>query len=585
LEAATQTWLSRQCSLIDGIATGVVLLGAPDNGDFVSVACWPAGSQPSESLVAAAKIAMKRNMPILKRADSASGTTRQPLVDTLAYPLVIRKQLVGIMAVEIEADSEIRKHEAMQLLKWGGTWLEMLIEQETDASHQQLDAALAVVALSLEDTGFQQTATALATRLAVEMACDRVSIGFLRGRYMTVRALSHSARHGVRSNLLRDIAAAMEESVDQDSVLLLPGNGQIDRAHKALAKRNGGGAICTIPLASNGESIGAITFERHNGPAFDPGAVELYKNIGMLIGPVLELKHRNDRWLIFKLGESLHGLLQKLLGPAHVTLKLATVSLSALVLFLAVTQGQYRITADAALEGEVQRAVVAPIDGFIATSAVRAGDIVQQGQLMGSLDDKDLQLERQKLDSEKARHKREYRNAMAEHDRAQVSILSARIAQAEAQIRLIDEQLARMQISAPLTGVVVSGDLSQSLDAPVERGDVLFEVAPLDAYRLVLQVDERDLTDVAVGQQGKLKLSGIPGEALEFTVENITPVAENEEGSNFFRIEAGLHDAPDLLRPGMEGIGKIEVETRKLLWIWTHRLVDWMKLWAWSWWP
>jgi len=204
---------------------------------------------------------------------------------------------------------------------------------------------------------------------------------------------------------------------------------------------------------------------------------------------------------------------------------------------------------------------------------------------MGALDDKDLQLERQKLASEKARHTREYRSAMADHDRAQVSILSARMAQAEARIELIDEQLSRMQISAPLTGIVVSGDLSQSLDSPVERGDVLFEVAPLDAYRLVLQVDERDLTDVAVGQQGKLKLSGMPGEALDFTVKNITPVAENADGSNFFRIEARLHEAPELLRPGMEGIGKIDVEPRKLLWIWTHRMVDWMKLRVWSWWP
>jgi len=583
LEAATQTWLSRQCNLIDGAATGVVLLGAPDNGDFASVACWPAGSQPSAALLAAAKIAMKRNMPIIKRADGAADSGGH-LLDTLAYPLVIRGQLIGIVAVEIEAGSEIRKHEAMQLLKWGGTWLEMLVEQETQSSQQQLDAALDLIALSLENQSFQQTATALATRLAVDMACDRVSIGFLRGRYMTVRALSHSAQHGVKTSLLRDIAAAMEEAVDQDCVLKYPGTGCIDRAHKALAGRNGNGALCTIPLASNGKSIGAITFERHNAQPFDAAAVEMYKHIATLIGPVLELKRRNDRWLAAKAGESLYRLLQKLVGPAHVALKLGTVSLSVLLLFLVFAQGQYRISADATLEGEVQRAVVAPIDGFIAAADVRAGDIVQQGQLMGALDDKDLQLERQKLVSEKARHTREYRSALAEHDRAQVSILSARIAQAEAQIKLIDEQLARMQVIAPLTGIVVSGDLSQSLDAPVERGDVLFEVAPLDAYRLVLKVDERDLTDVAVGQQGRLKLSGIPGEALEFAVEKITPVAETAEGSNFFRVEARLGDAPDLLRPGMEGVGKIDAGERRLLWIWTHRLVDWLKLQTWSWW-
>jgi len=39
-----------------------------------------------------------------------------------------------------------------------------------------------------------------------------------------------------------------------------------------------------------------------------------------------------------------------------------------------------------------------------------------------------------------------------------------------------------------------------------ERGDVLFEIAPLEDYRVVLKVDERDIRDVAQGQHGELLL-------------------------------------------------------------------------------
>ena len=35
----------------------------------------------------------------------------------------------------------------------------------------------------------------------------------------------------------------------------------------------------------------------------------------------------------------------------------------------------------------------------------------------------------------------------------------------------------------------------------------------------------------------------------------------------------------------MEGIGKIEIGERKLLWIWTYKMVNWLRVWAWSWWP
>ena len=31
------------------------------------------------------------------------------------------------------------------------------------------------------------------------------------------------------------------------------------------------------------------------------------------------------------------------------------------------------------------------------------------------------------------------------------------------------------------------------------------------------------------------------------------------------------------------GIAKIEVGQRRRLWIWTHDIVDWLRLWAWSW--
>jgi len=97
-------------------------------------------------------------------------------------------------------------------------------------------------------------------------------------------------------------------------------------------------------------------------------------------------------------------------------------------------------------------------------------------------------------------------------------------------------------------------------------------------------VNENDVRTIDVGQTGKLRLSSIPGETLPISIAKITPVAEASEGSNYFRVEARLHSEPAQLRPGMEGVAKIEIGERKLAWIWTHKLVDWMRLWAWTWW-
>ena len=130
------------------------------------------------------------------------------------------------------------------------------------------------------------------------------------------------------------------------------------------------------------------------------------------------------------------------------------------------------------------------------------------------------------------------------------------------------------------------GDLTQELGSPVEQGKVLFEIAPLDAYRVVLQVDEQQVADVRSGQRGELVLSSLPGVHYPLTVKTVTPVNVAKEGRNLFRVEAPLNVKPDgRLRPGMEGVAKIRSDERSLLWIGTHRLTDWLRLALWEYMP
>ena len=78
---------------------------------------------------------------------------------------------------------------------------------------------------------------------------------------------------------------------------------------------------------------------------------------------------------------------------------------------------------------------------------------------------------------------RRLREAKASREFAQLRILEAQLGQTEAQLALVSENLKRTRITAPYRGVVITGDLSQSLGAPVERGEVLFEIAPLADVR------------------------------------------------------------------------------------------------------
>lgn len=233
----------------------------------------------------------------------------------------------------------------------------------------------------------------------------------------------------------------------------------------------------------------------------------------------------------------------------------------------------------------MQRAAVAPFDGYIRDAPARAGDVVREGQLLCLLDDRDVKLERLKSLTRAEELHKEYQKAMAEEKASQVNIVSAQLKQVEAEIALYDDHLSRMKVTAPFDGIVVRGDLSKELGSPVEKGKVLFEVAPLDAHRLIVEVDERDIADIRMGQTGTLLPSAFPKDMIPFTVNKVTPVSTAKDGRNFFRVEASFTAPHDRLRPGMEGTGKVDIDRRLIVWIWTHQVTDWIRLTAWSWLP
>ena len=275
--------------------------------------------------------------------------------------------------------------------------------------------------------------------------------------------------------------------------------------------------------------------------------------------------------------------LRSLFGPRHLAWKLGALVLVGTIAFLALFTTTYRVSADTVIEGEIQLAASAPFDGFIAEAPARAGHTVKKGQLLARLEDRDLRLERSRLLAERLQQDRRLRDAMGRDERAEMRIASAQLDQANAQLALVEQKLQRTRIVAAMDGIVVSGDLSQMIGSPVQEGKALFEIAPLERYRVILKADERFVHEIAKGQSGHLVFPGLVSTQLPLQVSSVTPVATTEEGKNFFRVEATLEQADARLRPGMQGLAKVEVGERSLLWIWTHSFFDWVRYNTWAW--
>jgi multidrug resistance efflux pump len=606
LKPFARAWLALLCRMLPGAARAVLVLH--QDGVLAPVARWPEADLGSAQLAHVAELALKERRGVVSRPRGRVGLQGLGVVGLnnpggqgqaarsddrashLAFPLFDGEDQ-GVVAVELDSASDAALRDAMRHLQWGASWIELRQRRARSADdgarlHQGY-AALEVAATALAADRFDAAARAAATEMAVRLDASRVAIGWLRHRSIRIAGLSHAVGSGKRADAAVNLAAAMDEAVDQGASLVFPLSDDealpSRAAHARLIAQGSGPHVLTVPLTMHGRITGAITVERQ--APIDQATIDLTEAIAALIGPVLGQFRLSERWLSTIAFHIVTRTLRQLLGPEHYVLKLATAAVLGLIAFFSLFHVEYHVNAPAVVEGEVRRMVAAGIDGYIGSEHARAGQVVHQGETLATLDDSELNLQRLRWIATRQQHQSELDRALATGTRADVNIDSAQIAEAAAEIALLDAQLLRTRIVAPFDGLIINGDLSQSVGMPVQRAQVLFEIAPLDSYRVIIRVSDSDIARVAPDRTGTLVLSALPDRQFDLHVVRITPIAEQSDGTNSFHVEARLDGVSPQLRPNMEGVAKIDAGRHLLIWVWTHHLIDAARLWLWSWWP
>ena len=597
-EELCRAWLAVLCQLVPGVQVGLLLL-QDAQGSYVPAAAWPEGTELARLADIARECLATR-----------SGVRRQQAghPSQLAYPLASGAQLHGAVVLELIDASPAAAKLSARLTHWGAGWMADLFKQrELVSVRQRLDESAFLFEVSLAalaEPDFRQTGLTLVNKLAARFGCHQVQLALVDGTGLKTTAVSHSAWFDERANLTALARAAMTEAFDQRHAVAWPEGQAADHAadhaathaaldpqllrmaHARYADDSGAAALVTLPLAAGAAPpFAVLLFER--GSAFLPAELRGLDLLAGVLAPVLEHKHARDESLWAHARRSLRHLAARTTDASRPGLKLGGSVLALLLLTAVLLPVDHRVSAPAVVEGAVQRAAVAPFDGFLRDAPVRAGDTVKAGQVLARLEDRDLKLERTRWETELEMAQRKEREAMAQSDRVNQRLSAAQASQARAQLDLTLSKLARVELIAPFDAIVVKGDLSQQLGAPLEMGKTLFELAPLASWRVMLKIDERDIARVQPGQGGDLVLTGAPGQRWQFTVKSVTPVSVVEEGRNYFRAEAQLasSDAAARLRPNMEGVAKVVVGERSLMWVWTHRFTDWVRSAWWHWTP
>jgi hypothetical protein len=526
----------------------------------------------------------------------------------VGHPLFINNTLWGLVLVELEVAGKNGLADVVRGLKWGQFWLQFLLRQLREpapsaapaaaekmvVADTQQGALLQLSATLLKENSLPEMAISLVNVLAAHLGAARVSLGLLHEHKLQLEAVSFSAHFDSRTQSLQAVTEAMYEAIEQGLSLSYgvtePASentqGAITRAHQQLLQSQQRQWVTSFPIRKGDLLLGALSIELDSAQGLSAEQQLFVQATLQFAGAIIALRQNAEAGFTRLLARALGSRLQRWFG-AEAWRGRVLGALAILLLVALFVPVPWRVSADASLQTTEKYLVVSPQDGYLGRVVARPGDSVKSSALLASLNDEDLLLERRKLASQVQRYRQAYDSALANSDRVEAAIANAQMDQASIQLRLVEQQLQRTQLVAPIDGIIVSDDISQNQGAPVKQGDVLFELAAANDFVVHMFVDERDIAALELGQQGQVKFTSLPNSIFAVRVKNLTPISEVREGRNYFRVEVELladeatARVANLLRPGMTGTGKVHVGKRALGWIWFHDVWHWLRLSLW----
>ena len=183
-----------------------------------------------------------------------------------------------------------------------------------------------------------------------------------------------------------------------------------------------------------------------------------------------------------------------------------------------------------------------------------------------------LELQLAKLDFELARKELAYQQARAEaqqqQDRDDLAALHFREQEAQRRVSEIQSALPQLNVTAPRTGTVIYvtnwNNQKKKVGDSVWRGEKILKTAALDRMRGRGQIDEADVSKLALEQHVTLRLEAYPDVEYTGMIRDIGRLVERQAPDNPRRIVRTLVDIdqsePARMRPGMRFRGTAETE-------------------------
>jgi RND family efflux transporter MFP subunit len=252
------------------------------------------------------------------------------------------------------------------------------------------------------------------------------------------------------------------------------------------------------------------------------------------------------------------------------------------LLFLAAFPFPMRVDGGA-LAAPCRTAKIEPeVDGIVHRVYVHEGDYVTAGTLLADLENWDY---RGSLSAGQAKYQSavsEANRALAANDGAEAGILRVQSQYWAAEVQRLQERLEKTRLRAPITGWVTTPHIENSVGRKLSAGDEFAEMEDSSEATIDVSIDQDDLPLLRPGNRTAIKLDGYPTKTFHGTVTVVSPRSQMEQDKRVFYARVQVPNGDGLIRPGMQGRGKISVGWHPVGYVLLRGSASWLysKIWG-----
>jgi len=254
-----------------------------------------------------------------------------------------------------------------------------------------------------------------------------------------------------------------------------------------------------------------------------------------------------------------------------------------------------RVASDFVLQPGRDAHVRAEASGDVRQVFVRQGDHVEEGQLLATLQNPEIEARSQALAQQLALANSNVRLAQARAGQEMIGAALAAQASLQEQWSVAQKKADALTIRAPFAGIVSTPGLEQKTSEYISAGDEFCEIVDRTTMKARILVHDFELEDVAAGAHAQLKVVPYPYRTYAGRVDRILPAAAQDRPvaqpqqltrlgqdlTNYFAVVMEFPNPDGSLTEGMTGTAKISGKTRPLAWLAARGAWRWVRSQIW----